>query len=113
MKLPIETIISSEKLKLYLLAPKKRNNKSRWLAKAGYLNKNWQTLEKDLRAQILTLPATPTEKTNYGQMYEIRGKLIGPDGTSLDVCTIWMHEFETNITKFITMFPDKIGRKKK
>jgi hypothetical protein len=35
------------------------------------------------------------------------GKLNGPDGNSLAVCTIWMSESATGITKFITMYPDK------
>jgi len=30
-----------------------------------------------------------------GQMYEIRGKLAGPNGKSLSVCTIWLTETET------------------
>jgi hypothetical protein len=42
-----------------------------------------------------------------GQMYEIRGKLTGPNGKSLLVCTIWLTETETKSTKFITMYPDK------
>ena len=35
------------------------------------------------------------------------GKLTGPNGKSLSVCTIWMTETETKSTKFITMYPDK------
>ena len=39
--------------------------------------------------------------------YEIKGKLTGPNGISLSVCTNWMIETETGISKFITMYPDK------
>jgi len=85
----------------------KRNDKSQWLAKAGYILKNWKKLEKDLRKQILSIDATPTENTEYGQMYEIKGKLLGPNGNSLAICTIWMKEFATQEIKFITMYPDK------
>jgi hypothetical protein len=41
------------------------------------------------------------------RMYEIKGKLTGPNGKSLTVCTIWMTENETGNTKFITMYPNK------
>ncbi|GJQ24460.1 hypothetical protein BIY37_00170 [Candidatus Brocadia sapporoensis] len=107
MKLPNNTLIAHEKLIQYLLVPRKRNDKSQWLAKAGYTLENWQLLESDLRNQILSLDVALIENTQYGQMYEIRGKLIGPNGKSLRVCTIWMTENETGNTKFITMYPDK------
>ncbi len=107
MKLPLDSLIAHEKLKDYLLAPKKRNDKSKWLAQAGYTLENWQFLENDLRTQILSLDAIPTDKTLYGQMYEIRGELLGPNGKTLSVCTIWMREIASGKTKFITMFPDK------
>ena len=107
MKLPLDSLIAHEKLKDYLLTPKKRNDKSKWLAQAEYTLDNWQLLENDLRTQVLSLDATPIDKTRYGQMYEIRGKLIGPNSKALLVCTIWMTEFTSGITKFITIFPDK------
>ena len=107
MKLPENTLIAHEKLTQYLLVLKKRNDKSQWLAQAGYTIENWQLLENDLRAQLLPLDAIPTESTKYGQMYEIRGRLTGPNGKSLSVRTVWMKETATGNTKFITMYPDK------
>lgn len=107
MKLPINSLIATEKLTHYLLALRKRNDKSQWLAQAGYTFKNWQLLEADLRTRILSLDAIPVENTKYGQMYEIRGKIAGPNGRILTVCTMWMTETATGDTKFITMYPDK------
>lgn len=54
MKLPENTLIAREKLTQYLLVLKKRNDKSQWLARAGYTIENWQSLENDLRAQDFT-----------------------------------------------------------
>ncbi len=107
MKLPEDTLIAREKLTHYLLALKKRNDKSKWLAQAGYTLENWQALETDLRNQILAKDAAPIEKTGYGQMYEINGKLTGPNGKILAVLTIWMTESATGDTKFITMYPNR------
>lgn len=107
MKLPENTLIATEKLTQYLLVLRKRHDKSRWLAQAGYTLENWHLLEEDLRTQILSLDVIPTENTKYGQMYEIRGKLAGPNGRTLAVCTMWMTETTTGETKFITMYPDK------
>jgi hypothetical protein len=107
MKLPSDTLIATEKLTQYLLTLRRHNDKSLWLYRAGYTIKNWQLLEKDLRRQIISLDAIPTENTRYGQMYEIKGNLIGPNGKTLSVCTIWMTETATGDTKFITMYPQK------
>lgn len=106
MKLPQDTLIAQEKLTKYLLVFKKRNDKSKWLAKAGYFLENWQILENDLREQILSMNVAEAESSEYGQMYKIIGKLSGPSG-SIEVCTIWMTETSTRITKFITMYPDR------
>ena len=107
MKLPDDTLIAHEKLSQYLLAPRKRNDKSQWLAQAGYTLENWRVLENDLRSQILSVDASPTENTEYGQMYEIRRNLIGPNGKTLPVRTIWIMENATGDTKFVTMYPYK------
>jgi hypothetical protein len=105
MKLPENTLIAREKLTRYLLVQKKRNDKSQWLAQAGYTLDNWQVLETDLRNQILSIDAAPIERTEYGWMYEINGQLVGPNGKILSVRTIWMTERATGDTKFITMYP--------
>ena len=107
MKLPTKTIIGKEKIKNYLLQAKKRNDKSKWLAQAGYTVDEWQLLQDDLRTQILPLEAILTDQTEYGQMYEIRATLTGPNGRTLRATTVWMTEYESGVTKFITMSPDK------
>lgn len=61
----------------------------------------------DLCTQILSLDAVFIEETKYGQLYEIKGLLVGPNGKTLSVCSIWMDEHESKLTKFITIFPDK------
>jgi hypothetical protein len=85
MKLRENTIISDEKLKEYLLAPRKRNDKFKWLAQAGYTLENWRTLQNDLRNQILVKDASFIESSAYGNLYEIRGILKGPAGKGLPV----------------------------
>jgi len=40
-------------------------------------------------------------------LFRIRGTLLGPRGVSLRVITVWMAEYASRETKFITLFPDK------
>ena len=107
MKLPSNAIISERKLKEYLLSYRKRNDKSKWLAKAGYNTGNWERLDRDIRNQLLSLEAVLVEENQFGIVYEITGKLDGPNNKRLNVRSIWMKEYATQLTKFITMYPFK------
>jgi hypothetical protein len=89
-----------------LLVPQARGDKSAYLALAGYTLDNFTTLLADLRAQILNQDAAALETTSYGQLYEIRAPLVGPSGRTLRVRTIWMTEYLSGVTKFITLIPD-------
>ncbi len=110
MKLPGDALIASEKLTKYLLVKRPVGDKSEILKQAGYTVNNWSRLEQDIRDQILTKDAVSIERTPYGELFEIRGPLTGPNGQTLRLRTAWMRESETGITKFITLYPDK-GRK--
>jgi hypothetical protein len=96
-------VISPAKLKDYLLVLLPKDDKSQYLAQGGYTQDNWLQLEKDLRQQILTLEATPTTTTKYGQKYEIIGNLRGVNNKIISVKTIWM--VTSTETKFVTLFP--------
>lgn len=107
MKLPADSLIAGDKLTRYLLISQVHGDKSLFLAQAGYTLRNADDLLKDLRLQILSLDAQPLATNQFGQYYEIRGPLTGPNGGTLTVRTIWMTEHLSGITKFVTLIPDK------
>ncbi len=107
MKLPANTIIGPRKLSQYLLRLRVEDDKSQFLALAGYRLEDADRLMRDIREQLLPLEAEFHEETEYGPKYRIRGTLTGPNGRVLRVATIWMKENATNQTKFVTLFPDK------
>jgi hypothetical protein len=108
MKLPADAIIAPAKIRNYLLVFRLTDDKSKFLAQAGYTQETWKRLESDLREQILPLDAIPGKQLNcFGDVYEIRGVLIGINGMNLRIVTLWMKEYETGQTKFMTLFPDK------
>ena len=72
--------IDNKKVRDYFLAPRKRNDKSKWLARAGYIQQEWYLLEQDLRDYILPLEAEFQEITDYGEIYTIDGPLKDPNG---------------------------------
>ncbi len=52
MKLPDDVTIPSEKLTAYLLVPKAKNDKSKFLSLAGFTQENPDVLEVAIRALI-------------------------------------------------------------
>ena len=107
MKLPANTIIASSKLNEYLLRHRDEDDKSGFLALAGYTLQNADRLMNDIRSQLLPLDAEFFDQTDYGPKYRIRGTLTGPNGRVLRVASIWMKEDATSETKFVTLFPDR------
>ena len=107
MKLPADAIIVAEKVTRYLLVRQTRGDKSAFLARGGYTLENADQLLDDLRIQLLPVDATPLHSTEFGQFYEIRGPLVGPNGVTLQIRSIWMKENVSGVTKFITLIPEK------
>jgi hypothetical protein len=107
MRLPADSEIPLPKLLQYLLVPLARADKSKFLARAGYTTENASQLIADIRSQILPLDAMPAGTTKFGDFFEVRGALRGPNGVSLDVKTIWIREHLRDNTRFVTLLPDK------
>jgi Domain of unknown function (DUF6883) len=107
MKLPEDTAIARTKLDEYLLRHRDEDDKSGFLALAGYTLDNADRLMHDIRTQLLPLDAEFFDWTEYGPKYRIRGTLTEPNGRVLRVVSIWMKEDATEETKFVTLFPDK------
>ena len=106
---PQTTIIAPEKLYDYVLNFANRDGeaKARFLAEIGYNQKNWQTLEADLRAQHLSQEARPGKKSGYGEKYEIVAPLVGPNGQTRWLRSIWMIRNGESVARFITLIPEK------
>jgi hypothetical protein len=107
MNLPPDTLIARRKITHYLLACRPEDDKSAFLARAGYVPETAHRLLADLRTQLLPLEARLVESDEYGIKYEIQGKLTGPNGRTLRVVSIWMIEHATGKAKFVTLYPDK------
>jgi hypothetical protein len=107
MKLPADTIIVRRKVTEYLLRHRAEDDKSGFLALAGYTPDHADRLLVDLRTQLLPLDAKFFEDTEFGPKYRIHGTLTGPNGRALRVVSIWMKEEATGTVKFVTLRPDK------
>lgn len=106
MKLPADSEIARVKVTHYLLKLRDEDDKSKFLAQAGYTESHADRLFQDLRG-LLATNAEFVQKTEYGDKYQIRGILAGSNGRRLRVVSIWMIERATGKTKFVTLYPDK------
>ncbi len=100
-------VIDGDKLRSYLLSPTHPVGrfKARFFGRLGYRADDWKRLEADLRSQHLQHAAHPREKTAYGQKYEIRGRLVGPNGTAVELVSAWIIRAGEEAPRFVTAYP--------
>jgi hypothetical protein len=106
MKLTADSEIARIKVTHYLLKLRDEDDKSKFLAPAGYTLAHADKLLEDLRG-LLNGEAEFVQATGYGDKYRIHGTLTGPNGRTLRVASIWMTEEATGWTRFVTLYPDK------
>jgi hypothetical protein len=105
MIIPKDVLIAEEKIRDYLLVEKPKGDKSRYLGLAGYTQKDYWELLRDIRQQLLPAEGIFQRTDKFGDYYIIKGHLKGPNGRRLGVRTIWLHDKSDQI-RFATLFPD-------
>jgi hypothetical protein len=109
MKIPQNAIIPPEKLTGYLLVPQKKNDKSQFLAQAGFTADNPATLAQAIRALIASNEAVEDRQDEYGTFYQVTGDLVGPHGI-LAVVTVWLLRTIDGQYRFVTLKPARRNR---
>ena len=108
MKLPNadRAVIPREKLQGYLLSSVHPLGKFKaaFFRSLGYNTLLWKRLEKDFRS-ILGNDAKYGEQTDYGQKFEVRGRIVGPTGKAFFIVTVWIVLTGEDFPRFITAFP--------
>ena len=107
MKLPADIVIPDEKITGYLLVPKIWNDKSKFLAQAGFTSTNPHDLKKELATLAKKAEAVEDGNNEYGIFYRIDGELTGPNERRLPVTAIWMRRKADGVVSFITLKPRK------
>ena len=105
MKIPVDAIIPEAKLTKYLLVFKPRNDKSQFLAQAGFTLDNWETLKIALQQLNQSVEAEADRTDEYGTFYNVSGELQGVNGINLSVVTIWLERKSDGKFQFITLVP--------
>jgi biopolymer transport protein ExbD len=107
MYIPQNCLIPDEKLTRYLLVLKIRNDKSQFLAQAGFTQANPEQLKEALLSLIQNYPATFDRSDQYGDFYQVIGTLKGVNLINLEVITVWIQRKADARFQFITLLPQK------
>ena len=108
MKIPVDAVIPDEKLTKYLLLPRPWDDKSRFLAKAGFGLDNAEQLRDAIRMMAASVEAVSDGINAYGEFFRAEGELAGPSGVSLPVILIWIQWKMDGTMHFVTLKPRKV-----
>lgn len=107
MNIPADADIPFEKLAQYLLVPRPWDDKSKFLAQAGFDDTNPDALLHAIRDHAAANEAHPDGDNEYGKFLRVEGDLAGPNGTVLRVVTIWIRWHIDDSVHFVTLKPLK------
>jgi hypothetical protein len=107
VKIPEDLIIPDAKITRYLLVQKARNDKSKFLAQAGFTEENAETLKAAIQMQAVATEAVEDRSNEYGTFYQVEGDLMGVNGVRLPVVTIWLQRQIDGKFQFVTLNPRK------
>lgn len=111
MRIPAnEAVIPREKLTQYLLEPRQEDDKSKFLAQAGFTLENPDALETAIRQLLQDYDAVQDRANEYGEYYRVLGDLLAPNGYTLRVITIWIVKAKSDgLYRFVTLKPSRGG----
>lgn len=107
MRIPADSIISPQKVTHYLLVHRRRNDKSKFLARAGFSALNPAVLEQEIRRATADNDALVDRTNEHGVYYRIDAELIGVNGVALPVAIIWLQRESDGSFHFVTLKPRK------
>ena len=107
MRVPEDLIIPDDKITRYLLVQKARNDKSKFLAQAGFTQENPEALKTAIQTQALAAEAVEDRSNEYGTFYQVEGDLVGANGVRLLVITAWLQKQIDSKFQFVTLKPFK------
>jgi hypothetical protein len=107
VRIPEDAVISEDKITRYLLVQQARNDKSKFLAQAGFTQDNPDALRTAIQMLAGAIEAVEDRNNEYGTFYQVVGELVGTNGVNLLVVTIWLQRQVDGKFQFVTLKPLK------
>jgi hypothetical protein len=80
--------------------------KAHFFTRLGFARDTWQDLRDQLHSVALQEEAEVSERTDYGQKYIVRGRIVGMAGRQAKVLTTWIVLHEEEVPRFVTAYPE-------
>ena len=110
MKLPgvDRAVVDTAKIRDYLLSESHPVGrfKAAFFMRLGYSVDDWETLAVDVRGHAINNEAVATHNNEYGQKYEVRGRIKGPAGNTALILAVWIVLDGDDFPRFVTAFPE-------
>ena len=107
MQLPSGLVVQDRKLTHYLLVYQVEDDKSEFLASAGYTLQNWQLLKRDRLKAMTIAEVVEVMPTDWGARFKVKAQWYGLNGQRLKVIVIWQQDDGSDAIRFVTLYPDK------
>ena len=107
MNIPDDAVIPDGKITHYILVLKAKDDKSQFLAQAGFTQNNPDLLKTSIRELANNVEAIPDIQNEYGQFFLVIGEITGLVDRQLLVTTVWLQRAIDQKFQFITLKPYK------
>jgi len=100
-------VVDAAKIRDYLLSDSHPVGrfKAAFFVSLGYSAADWELLAADLRGHARDNDAVASELSEYGQKYEVRGRIEGPVGKVAVLVAVWIVLRSEGFPRFVTAFP--------
>ncbi len=109
MKLPNreQAYIQPPKIKGYLLSESHAvgKSKAKLLRAVGFNETNWERLERGLLEIAFSEEVKLVERSPHGTKYKIEGSLAAPNGSFVELRTVWIIDSGQERPRFVTAHP--------
>lgn len=109
MKLPNAELatVPEQKVARYLLNPAHPagGSKASFFLRFGFTVADWRRLAEALLLHARENEVVETEQTRHGKRFAVDGPLTAPDGTILNIRTVWYIHPDSDEPRFVTAHP--------
>ena len=109
MKVPCadQAEVPEPKIRRYLLDPAHSagGSKARFFSQFGFASEPWEHMARQLQQHVAENEVVEVRPKEHGTSYSVDGPLDAPDGSRLQVRSVWFIETDTEIARFVTAHP--------
>lgn len=99
--------VPEPKIRRYLLDPAHPagGSKARFFHQFGFAAHPWEHMARRLRQHVVENEVVDVRHKEHGISYTVDGPMEAPDGSRLQVRSVWFIETDTETPRFVTAHP--------